>query len=114
MTTKIGFIGLGAMGLPMSSNLQRKGFALTVFDLDEAKMDQVVALGARKAATIADASRGQDIVITVLPATPHVEAVVLGSDGARGSAGFLSIPCIGSGTRRVCGKAPGEPRAAPP
>jgi len=81
MTTKIGFIGLGAMGLPMSSNLQRKGFALTVFDLDEAKMDQVVALGARKAATIADASRGQDIVITVLPATPHVEAVVLGSDG---------------------------------
>ena len=81
MTTKIGFIGLGAMGLPMSSNLQRKGFALTVFDLDEAKMDQVVALGARKAATIADASRCQDIVITVLPATPHVEAVVLGSDG---------------------------------
>ena len=81
MTTKIGFIGLGAMGLPMSSNLQRKGFALTVFDLDEAKMDQVVALGARKAATIADASRCQDIVTTVLPATPHVEAVVLGSDG---------------------------------
>ena len=81
MTTKIGFIGLGAMGLPMSSNLQRKGFAVTVFDLDQAKMDTVAALGATKAASIAEASRGQDLVITVLPATAHVEAVVLGADG---------------------------------
>ena len=81
MTTRIGFIGLGAMGLPMSSNLQRKGFAVTVFDIDAAKMDEVAALGARKAASVAEASRGQDIVITVLPATPHVEAVVLGPDG---------------------------------
>ena len=81
MTTKIGFIGLGAMGLPMSSNLQRKGFAVTVFDIDDAKMDSVAALGATKAASIAEASRGQDIVLTVLPATQHVEAVVLGEDG---------------------------------
>lgn len=81
MTTKIGFIGLGAMGLPMSSNLQRKGFAVTVFDIDEAKMDKVAALGANKAANIAEASQGQEIVITVLPATQHVEAVVLGEDG---------------------------------
>lgn len=81
MTSKIGFIGLGAMGLPMSSNLQRKGFAVTVYDIDEAKMDEVAALGATKAASVAEASRGQDIVITVLPATPHVEAVVLGADG---------------------------------
>lgn len=81
MTTKIGFIGLGAMGLPMSSNLQRKGFAVTVFDIDDAKMNEVAALGATKASSIAEASRGQDIVITVLPATQHVEAVVLGEDG---------------------------------
>ena len=81
MTTKIGFIGLGAMGLPMSSNLQRKGFAVTVFDIDDAKMSAVAELGAKKAASIAEASRGQDIVVTVLPATQHVEAVVLGEDG---------------------------------
>lgn len=81
MTTKIGFIGLGAMGLPMSSNLQRKGFAVTVYDIDETKMDKVAALGATKAASIAEASKGQDIVITVLPATQHVDAVVLGEDG---------------------------------
>ncbi|MBA4089458.1 MAG: hydroxyacid dehydrogenase [Sphingobium sp.] len=81
MTTRIGFIGLGAMGLPMSSNLQRKGFAVTVFDLDPAKMDEVALLGATRAVNIAEATKGQDIVITVLPATPHVEAVVLGDDG---------------------------------
>ncbi|BBF69691.1 NAD(P)-dependent oxidoreductase [Sphingomonas bisphenolicum] len=81
MTTRIGFIGLGAMGLPMSSNLQRKGFAVTVFDLDPAKMDEVALLGAARAVNIAEATKGQDIVITVLPATPHVEAVVLGDDG---------------------------------
>lgn len=81
MTTKIGFIGLGAMGLPMSSNLCRKGFAVTVFDIDMAKMDKLAALGASKAGSIAEASRGMDIVITVLPATQHVEAVVLGEDG---------------------------------
>jgi len=81
MSNKIGFIGLGAMGLPMASNMQRKGFAVTVYDIDDAKMDKVAALGATKAASVADASRGQDIVITVLPATQHVEAVVLGADG---------------------------------
>jgi len=81
MSTKVGFIGLGAMGLPMSSNLQRKGFDLTVYDIDAGKMEKVAALGARKAGSIAEASRGVDIVITVLPATQHVEAVVLGSDG---------------------------------
>jgi len=81
MSNKIGFIGLGAMGLPMASNMQRKGFAVTVYDIDDAKMDKVAALGATKAASVADASRGQDIVITVLPATQHVEAVVLSADG---------------------------------
>ncbi|SNS31018.1 4-hydroxybutyrate dehydrogenase / sulfolactaldehyde 3-reductase [Sphingomonas laterariae] len=69
------------MGLPMSSNLQRKGFDLNVFDLDAGRMDQLAALGARKAASIADAARGADVVVTMLPATPHVEAVVLGADG---------------------------------
>jgi 4-hydroxybutyrate dehydrogenase/sulfolactaldehyde 3-reductase len=81
MATKVGFIGLGAMGLPMASNLQRKGFDVNVYDIDQAKMDKVAALGARKAASISEASRGADVVVTVLPATQHVEAVVLGEDG---------------------------------
>jgi 4-hydroxybutyrate dehydrogenase/sulfolactaldehyde 3-reductase len=79
--TRIGFIGLGAMGLPMARNLQRKGFAVTAFDVDAAKIEAVAAVGAKPAGSVAEASRGQDIVITVLPATQHVEAVVLGADG---------------------------------
>lgn len=81
MARKIGFIGLGAMGLPMASNLQRKGFDLNVFDIDVSKMDQLAALGARKAGSIAEAARNAEVVVTMLPATAHVEAVVLGADG---------------------------------
>lgn len=79
--TTIGFIGLGAMGLPMASNLQRKGFHLTVYDVDREKVDRLAHLGARRAASVAELSRDVDLVITMLPATPHVEAVVLGPDG---------------------------------
>lgn len=81
MTTKVGFIGLGAMGLPLAKNLQRKGFDVNGFDIDATRADEIVALEGRKASTVGEASRGADIVITCLPATPHVEAVVLGPDG---------------------------------
>lgn len=81
MATKVGFIGLGAMGLPMASNLQRKGFDLNVYDIVPAPIEKLVKLGARKAATVAEAARNADIVVTMLPATQHVEAVVLGTEG---------------------------------
>ncbi len=81
MGTKVGFIGLGAMGLPLAKNLQKKGFDVNGYDIDRARGDAIVELGGRKAATIAEAARGAEIVITCLPATPHVEAVVLGEDG---------------------------------
>jgi len=81
MATKVGFIGLGAMGLPMASNLQRKGFELIAYDVDQAKVDKLAGLGASVAQTVAAASRGVDVVVTMLPATQHVEAVVLGPDG---------------------------------
>ncbi len=81
MAQKVGFIGLGALGLPLAKNLQRKGFDVNGYDLDSARADQIVELGARKASSIAEASRGAEIVVTCLPATPHVEAVVLGADG---------------------------------
>jgi len=81
MATKVGFIGLGAMGLPMASNLQRKGFELVAYDVDQAKVDKLAGLGASVAQTVAAASRGVDVVVTMLPATQHVEAVVLGPDG---------------------------------
>ncbi|MCB2066027.1 MAG: NAD-binding protein [Erythrobacter sp.] len=81
MNMKVGFIGLGAMGLPLAKNLQRKGFDVNGYDVDPTRADALVELGGRKAASIAEASRGAEIVVTCLPATPHVEAVVLGADG---------------------------------
>ena len=81
MAQKVGFIGLGALGLPLAKNLQRKGFDVNGYDLDSTRADQIVELGGRKASSIAEASRGAEIVVTCLPATPHVEAVVLGADG---------------------------------
>lgn len=80
-TSKISFIGLGAMGQPMASNIVRKGTPVTVYDIDPSRMEPLVALGARAAASLADALDGAGIVITMLPATQHVEQVVLGEDG---------------------------------
>jgi 4-hydroxybutyrate dehydrogenase/sulfolactaldehyde 3-reductase len=81
MPEQIAFIGLGAMGLPMASNLARKGFSLTAFDIDPGKVAKLASLGARAAGSIAEALEGATIAVTMLPATAHVETVVLGPDG---------------------------------
>lgn len=78
---KIGFIGLGAMGRPMASNMARKGFSLVVYDLNKAAVDQLVALGAKAAGSVAEVAAAVDMVITMLPNSPDVEAVVLGPGG---------------------------------
>ena len=78
---RIGFIGLGAMGRPMASNLVRKGFALTVFDVNPAPVQALVAAGAKAAKSVADVVESADIVFTMLPDSPDVEAVVLGEGG---------------------------------
>lgn len=78
---KIGFIGLGRMGLGMASNLQRKGFPLTVYDINKDAVAALVKLGAQPAASVAEASRGCDIVITMLPNSAIVAEVVGGADG---------------------------------
>jgi 4-hydroxybutyrate dehydrogenase / sulfolactaldehyde 3-reductase len=78
---KIAFIGLGKMGKGMASNLQKKGFQLTVFDINPEPIAALVALGAKAAKSIEDASKGADVVITMLPASSHVESVILGENG---------------------------------
>ena len=80
-TRRVGFIGLGAMGLPLAKNLQKNGFSVTGYDIDPARADQIVELGGSKATSIAEACKGNEIVVTCLPATAHVEAVVLGEGG---------------------------------
>ncbi len=73
---RIGFIGLGFMGANMARQLQRKGRALTVFDLDRSKAVELEAHGARFAESAADCAQSSDILITSLPGPPQVEAVM--------------------------------------
>ena len=77
---KIGLIGLGIMGKPMAKNLLKAGYDLTVSDLNQAAVDEVVAAGA-KAATNAEIGETCDVVLTMVPNSPQVKAVMLGEDG---------------------------------
>ena len=93
MTDRIGLIGLGAMGKGMASNLQNKGFQLSVFDIDPQPMAVLVQLGAKQPASIAELTEASDIVVTMLPGSPEVNAVVLGEGGvlAHGRDGVLLL-----------------------
>ena len=78
---RLGFIGLGNMGQPMASNLRRKGFGLTVYDIQPVPMRALEQLGARPASNCASVASASDIVFTMLPNSPIVEQVVTGADG---------------------------------
>jgi 3-hydroxyisobutyrate dehydrogenase len=78
---KIAFIGLGHMGAPMARNLLKAGHSLVVFDVVQKNVDALTAAGATGAATAGQAASQGDLVITMLPSSPHVKAVYLGKDG---------------------------------
>lgn len=82
MTTSVAFIGLGNMGNPMAMNLLKKGYALSVFDMNPAAAANLVAAGAKGAASAAEAIANADVVFTSLPGTPEVEPFYLGPGGA--------------------------------
>ena len=86
MSVKIGFIGMGIMGRPMAKNLLAAGHEVTVYNRTEARCDEVVEAGARKAATPAECAAGKDVVITIVTDSPDVEAVLFGENGAAGGA----------------------------
>ena len=79
--TTIAFIGLGHMGLPMARNLLKAGFALRVFDLQQSAVDSLAAEGATPAASAAEAVIGAEVVVSMLPASRHVEGLYLGENG---------------------------------
>lgn len=81
MSERIGFIGLGIMGQGMASNLLKAGFDLRVWNRTVAKMEGLVAKGAKTAADPADLASHCDIIIVCVSDTPDVEAVVLGDQG---------------------------------
>ena len=77
---KIGLIGLGIMGKPMAKNMLKAGYDLTVNDLNQAAVQEIVACGA-KAATNNEIGEICDLVMTMVPNSPQVKAVMLGEDG---------------------------------
>ena len=77
----IGFIGLGVMGKPMAKNLVRKGYSLIVFDIKQEPVAELVEMGAKSGCSPADVASKSDIVITMLPNSPHVVSVISGKDG---------------------------------
>ena len=81
MSNKIGFIGLGIMGKPMSKNLLKAGYDLTVCDINASAVAEVVALGAKAASTPKEVAAQTEIIITMLPNSPQVKTVVLGENG---------------------------------
>jgi len=78
---KIGFIGLGIMGKPMSLNLMKAGYQLVVLDRVKEAVAELAAAGAETAATPREVAERAGIVITMLPNSPQVKEVVLGENG---------------------------------
>ncbi len=78
---KIGFIGLGIMGKPMCRNLLKAGYELIVYDLNQASVEEIVSAGASGADTCSMAAKESDVIITMLPNSPHVKQAVLGREG---------------------------------
>jgi 3-hydroxyisobutyrate dehydrogenase len=78
---KIGFIGTGAMGQPMLANLVRKGHDVCAYDVAESALAAAAKLGAARAPSAADAARGAELAITMLPSSSHAESVYLGAGG---------------------------------
>ncbi|RHW33284.1 2-hydroxy-3-oxopropionate reductase [Lysinibacillus yapensis] len=80
MIKKIGFVGLGIMGKPMSLNLLKAGFEVMVFDINQEAVDALVEDGA-KAGSVMEMGKECDCIITMLPAASHVKSTVLGESG---------------------------------
>jgi 3-hydroxyisobutyrate dehydrogenase len=83
---RIGFIGLGNMGLPMAQNLLKAGHSVTGLDISKAQVDKLTAAGGRAAGGVTEAASGVDIVISMLPTGAQVREVYLGDNGVIASA----------------------------
>jgi 2-hydroxy-3-oxopropionate reductase len=81
VTQTIGFVGLGIMGGPMAANLLKAGHTVIGYDSQPAALERLGAVGGKAADSVAALTTAADVVITMLPDSPHVEEVVLGPGG---------------------------------
>lgn len=93
--SKIGFIGLGVMGLPMAQNLIRAGYEVRGMDSSNAQKEALVAAGGTASASVKDAVSEADVVVTMLPDMRHVREIYVRPNGIISSAknGALLIDC---------------------
>jgi 2-hydroxy-3-oxopropionate reductase len=91
--TTIGFIGLGIMGGPMAANLVEAGFEVVGYNRSPDPARRLEERGGRGADSLAAAVAEAEVVVTMLPDSPDVEAVALGDDGiyARARPGALHL-----------------------
>ena len=79
--TTVAFIGLGIMGGPMAANLVEAGYDVVGYNRSSAKIDALVEAGGRGASSVAEAVKDADVIITIVPDSPDVEAIAQGEDG---------------------------------
>ena len=107
--TRVGFVGLGNMGLPMMRNLMKAGFEVQVRSRSRAPVEQALADGASEAASLAELAARCDVVCTCVPMPADVETIYLGEDGLIGgmTAGTILIDhsTVGPGTNRAVNEA---------
>ena len=110
MSEKIGFIGLGRMGLPMAYNLLRAGYDVTAHNRSQEKVRQIADAGATAAASSAEVMEGCDIVLACLPDVATCEAVLLGEalPNARPGQVIVDHSTVGAATSRACAAAAEE------
>jgi 3-hydroxyisobutyrate dehydrogenase len=110
--TSIAFIGLGNMGGPMAANLARAGHAVAAFDLSKDATARAKDAGCAIAGSIADAVKGADVVVTMLPAGKHVRAVYTNTDGViahtKKGALFIDSSTVDVESARAVAKAAAE------
>lgn len=95
MSTEVVFIGLGNMGMPMALNLVRAGLSVAGYDLVPSNVEQFAAAGGSAVSRLTDAVAHAKVVITMLPASRHVESTYLGAQGilAHAAPGTLLVDC---------------------
>jgi 2-hydroxy-3-oxopropionate reductase len=106
---KIGFIGLGIMGKPMAKNLVKAGYQLVVNDYSKAATEELCALGAEVCSSNKEIAEKADVVITMLPNSPHVREVALGEggliEGAHAGLTLIDMSSIAPlASREICEK----------
>lgn len=101
---KLGFIGLGVMGLPMCRNLLKAGYPVVAYELRPDVLQQAVADGAVPAASPKEVASRSEVIITILPDSPQVREVVLGAggvlEGARAGAIVIDMSSIAPATSK--------------